>query len=95
MTRSSVDLPQPDGPISEMNSPGPTSSSMSWSAVTPPRPNDFVTFRDGDDVVRAHTSTSGGRCTTSFSTSTMTRKNEIPSAAAIRFVAQRLFGSSA
>ena len=96
MTRSSVDLPQPEGPISEMNSPRPTSRSMSWSAVTPPLPNVFVTpcGRDDDRVRRAHTSCSGARRTTSFSTSTTTRKNEMPSSAAIRFVAQRFSGSS-
>ena len=36
ITRSSVDLPQPDGPISETNSPGCDSRSMSCSAVTFP-----------------------------------------------------------
>ena len=36
MTRSSVVLPQPDGPISEMNSPRPTASSMPASAWTGP-----------------------------------------------------------
>src|SRR3954447_1983428 len=33
MIRSSVDLPQPDGPISETNSPGSISRSISCSAV--------------------------------------------------------------
>ncbi len=33
MTRSSVDLPQPDGPMSEMNSPGRMSRSMPLSAT--------------------------------------------------------------
>src|SRR5438874_8336971 len=42
MIRSSVDFPQPDGPISETNSPVPMSRSMSWRAVTPVR-NAFVT----------------------------------------------------
>jgi hypothetical protein len=42
--RSSVDLPHPDGPINETNSPGRTSRSIDCSAVTPPAPNDFVTF---------------------------------------------------
>ena len=32
ITRRSVDLPQPEGPISEMNSPASISRSMSWSA---------------------------------------------------------------
>ena len=41
MIRSSVDFPHPDGPISEMNSPGAMSRSMSCSAVTPVR-KDFV-----------------------------------------------------
>src|SRR6476469_7198645 len=36
MIRSKVDFPQPDGPMSEMNSPCSTSRSMSWSAVVPP-----------------------------------------------------------
>ena len=40
MMRRSVDLPQPDGPISETNSPAWMSSVMSSSAVTPVR-NDF------------------------------------------------------
>src|SRR3954454_11526145 len=42
ITRSSVDLPQPDGPISETNSPGRRSRSMSCSAVTLPLRNVFV-----------------------------------------------------
>ena len=33
MTRSSVDLPQPDGPMSETNSPGAMSRSMPLSAT--------------------------------------------------------------
>ena len=45
----------------------------------------------GDDEV-AHTSTSGARRTTSFSTSSTTRKKLIPSRAAIRLVAQRFSG---
>ena len=40
MIRSSVDLPQPDGPIREMNSFGRTSRSIPSSAVTPVL-NDF------------------------------------------------------
>ena len=34
MSRSSVDLPQPDGPMSETNSPDPIVRSMPSSAVT-------------------------------------------------------------
>ena len=33
--RSSVDLPQPDGPTSTTNSPSPTSSETSRTASTP------------------------------------------------------------
>src|ERR1700759_4691373 len=43
ITRSSVDFPHPDGPISETNSPASSSRSMSWSAVTFPCANVFVT----------------------------------------------------
>ena len=95
MTRRSVDFPQPDGPMSEMNSPRPTSRSMSWSAVTPPFPNVFETPRAVTTASRAHTSCSGARWTTSFSTSTTTRKNEIPSSAATRLTAHRFSGWSA
>src|SRR5207244_6604924 len=35
MIRSSVDLPQPEGPINETNSPGSTSRSIPSNAVTP------------------------------------------------------------
>ena len=38
MTRSSVDLPQPDGPMSEMNSPRRMSRSMPLSAVVTAAP---------------------------------------------------------
>ena len=48
-----------------------------------------------DRLRRAHATCSGARRTTSFSTATTTRKNAIPSAAAIRFVAQRLVGELA
>ena len=37
-------MPQPDGPISETNSPGWSSRSMSWSAVVPPFAKVLVTF---------------------------------------------------
>src|SRR5262245_45266702 len=45
--RRSVDLPQPDGPMSETNSPAPIRSAMSSSAVTwaPPSPNTLPTPR--------------------------------------------------
>ncbi len=36
MRRSRVDLPQPDGPMSETNSPAATVRSMSSSALTSP-----------------------------------------------------------
>src|SRR5262245_49148091 len=41
--RSTVDLPQPDGPTSTMNSPGCTARSRSRTASTPPR-NRLPTF---------------------------------------------------
>src|SRR5262249_50332092 len=41
MIRSSVDLPQPDGPISDTNSPGSISRSIPCTAVV--SPNRFVT----------------------------------------------------
>src|SRR5262245_52821522 len=41
--RSTVDLPQPDGPTSTMNSPGSTARSSSRTASTPPR-NRLPTF---------------------------------------------------
>src|SRR5204862_7572041 len=42
--RSTVDLPHPDGPISDTNSPGSMARSMSWSATTLPCANCFVSF---------------------------------------------------
>ncbi|BDZ64380.1 hypothetical protein GCM10025877_13180 [Agromyces mangrovi Wang et al. 2018] len=36
MRRMSVDLPQPDGPMRETNSPAATSRSMPWRACTTP-----------------------------------------------------------
>ena len=72
---------------------GRISRSMSWSAVTPPLPNVLRHVRERDDRLgHAHATCSGARRTTSFSASTTTRKNVIPSSAAIRFVAQRLVG---
>src|SRR5918994_2193342 len=43
MIRSSVDFPQPDGPIRETNSPSPISRSIPCTATTPPWPNSFET----------------------------------------------------
>ena len=60
-------MPQPDGPISEMNSPGWNSSSMFWSAVVPPLPNVFETFRIETAAALAHATFSGARRTTSRS----------------------------
>ena len=91
ITRSSVDLPQPDGPISETNSPASTWRSMSCSAVTFPCGNVFVTRRSRRRRARSR-ACSGARWTTSFSTITTTRKKTIPSAAATMFVAQSFSG---
>src|SRR5688572_12442675 len=43
MMRSSVDLPQPDGPTRTTNSPSATSRSTAW--ITSTGPNDFDTWR--------------------------------------------------
>ena len=51
--------------------------------------------RGDDRLGDVHTSCSGARWTTSFSTSTTTRKNEIPSSAATRLTAHRFSGWSA
>ena len=89
ITRSSVDFPHPDGPISETNSPGSIDRSISCSAVTLPFAKVFVSPFERDD---RHAMCSGARCTTSFSAITITTKNEMPRQAAIRFVAQRFAG---
>ena len=57
ISRSSVDLPQPDGPMSETNSPAATVRSMSSSAVTSPRrgtENDLPDAAGLDGVVTLH-----------------------------------------
>ena len=93
MTRSRVDLPQPDGPISETNSPGWKSSSMFWSATVPPLPNVFETLRI-ETAGGGHATFSGARRTTSLSAIATMQKKAIPSAAAMMFVAQSAEGSS-
>ena len=91
MIRSNVDFPQPDGPISDTNSPGSIASSMSCK-------RDDVALgealRDALDLDDAHATCSGARLTTSLSATTTARKKEIPSSAAITFVAQRFCGLS-
>ncbi len=91
--RSSVDLPQPDGPISDTNSPGASARSMSCSAVTLPRGKTFVTFSIRTTDVVAHPTFSGARRTMSFSAMTMVTKKKIPRSAAAMFVAQSSCGS--
>ena len=86
-------MPQPDGPISETNSPVRASRSMSCSAVTLPRGKVFVTPSTGTTGSRAHAGTSGARRTTTFSAITTATKKRIPSAAATMFVAQSSCGS--
>ena len=51
MSRRSVDLPQPDGPMSETNSPAPIVRSIPSSAVTAwvPDPNVLPAPDDGHD----------------------------------------------
>ena len=78
--RSNVDFPQPDGPISDTNSPRSTSRSISCSAVTPPLPKTFVRLLiETTEPSAAHTRRSGARCTTTFSARRTTRKKPIPS----------------
>ena len=94
MIRSSVDLPQPDGPIRETNSPGCTSRSIRSSASTSPRSKRFespVTETAAAAAV-AHATCSGARRTSSRSAIATTEKKMIPSPAAMMFVAQRLSG---
>ena len=92
MIRSSVDLPQPDGPISETNSPGWTSRSMPSSASTSPRSKRFERFLTETAAASRHATFSGARWTSSRSAIATTPKKRIPSAAAMMFVAQRLGG---
>ena len=84
-------MPQPDGPISETNSPASICRSIPVSAVTFPFGNVFVRPLIVDD---AHATCSGARRTTSFSATTTARKNVMPSPAAITFVAHRFAGCS-
>ena len=93
MIRSSVDLPQPEGPISETNSPGWTSRSIVLerehvAALEALRERPRPTTAAGV----AHATCSGARRTSSFSAIATTAKKRIPSAAAMMFVAQRLGG---
>ena len=91
MIRSSVDLPQPDGPISETNSPrldvevdpverGHAGLELLRDALD----------RDGWAVV--HATCSGARRRTSFSASTIAPKKAKPSTAQTMFVAHSRSG---
>ena len=87
--RSSVDFPQPDGPIRETNSPASTSRSMPSSATTRRVRTACVTSRGARPPSWA--AASGGHANRSGAGGgrrasrrpTTTRKNEMPSAAAI------------
>ena len=94
MIRSSVDLPQPDGPISETNSPGWTSRSMPSSASTSPRSKRFERFVDGDcgGVGRRSCHVLRRPADEQPLRDRDDAKKRIPSAAAMMFVAQRLGG---
>ena len=63
MMRSSVDLPQPDGPTKTTNSPSFTSRSMPFSTSTVPK--DFLHMLDGQ---RAHAASSQCRQSLEFIT---------------------------
>ena len=94
MMRSSVDLPQPDGPISETNSPG-CDLEVDLLRARSRRPwNGFGQALDRDGRTVAHAMCSGARRTTSFSASTIATKKAMPSSAATMFVAQRFAGRS-
>ena len=47
--RSSVDLPQPDGPTSTMNSPSAMSKPMPWMTFVLPK--DFSMFANDTDAI--------------------------------------------
>ena len=49
--RSSVDLPQPEGPTSTTNSPSPMSMSTPW--ITSVAPKDFRTSQIATDAIRS------------------------------------------
>ena len=94
MTRSSVDLPQPDGPMSETNSPGVELEVDVLERGDVPvreRLRDVADLDDG--LLLAHATASGARRTTSFSAMTTTTKKTMPSSAATMFVAQSSCGS--
>ena len=88
MIRSSVDLPQPDGPIRETNSPGSTSRSMPSSAVTPA----LNCFETPLSETRFHATCSGARFRISRSSRTTARKNMMPSSAQATIVAHEIRG---
>ncbi len=50
--RSSVDLPQPDGPTSTVNSPSAMSNEMPW--ITFVVPKDFSTFLNDTEAMVSH-----------------------------------------
>ena len=86
-------MPQPDGPISETNSPGlevELDVLESDRAALAERLGD-VADRDGGG---GHATFSGARRTTSLSAIATMQKKAIPSAAAMMFVAQSAEGSS-
>ena len=103
MTRSSVDLPQPDGPMSDTNSPGRMSRSIPWRAtVRPPsrvvntlsRPRIRTTGWSGVAPARVvgHASTPGRPRSTRISATRMTRKNITPSTPATKIAAHSFSG---
>ena len=95
MMRRSVDLPQPDGPISEMNSPGAQIERdvLQRRDAGAERLRDALERDDGLGGL-AHAMFSGAPRRTSRSVRATARKNTIPSAAQTMFVAQRKVGSS-
>ena len=87
-------MPQPDGPISETNSPG---LELELDVLERRRAALAERLRDVPDRDRGgvgHATFSGARRTTSRSAIATMEKKRMPSAAAMMFVAQSADGSS-
>ena len=96
MMRRSVDLPQPEGPISETNSRGAhLEVDLLQRADAAAREVLRQRLERDDRSLLVHTKCSGARLTTSFSVRTMRRKKAMPRSAAMMLVAQRLSGELA
>ena len=93
MIRSSVDLPQPDGPMSETNSPWPTVEVDALERASRAARERFVRPSIETTACSLTRTCSGARWTTIFSATDDGEEEEMPSSAATMFVAQRFSGS--